>query len=328
MTALFAFILAAVLMLVCMPSFIVYLKKKQFGQTMYELGPQAHLSKQGTPNLGGVLIGSVSVVVALVFSLIGKSVWQLLPLILLALACMGIGFADDYIKDSQRQHEGLKPLQKVVGQLVAGLLFSLFCYYAVGSKLRLPFTAAQWDLGILYIPLMTLLVVFMTNSANLQDGADGLLSSVAIVGGVAMGIIALMLSKRVDPLYGPPTALAMLAMSGACLGFLYFNRHPAKIMMGDTGSMFIGGVFVAAAMLLGLQFWLLPICFTMIMSSVSVIMQRVYYKATHGKRIFKMSPIHHHFELSGMSENQIVRMYALCTLVLSVLAVLAVLAIR
>lgn len=324
MKHLFAFLLPLVLMLALMPSFIVYLRKKHFGQTMYELGPQSHLSKQGTPNMGGILIASTSILAALGFSLSGGFVWEMLPLLLLSLASMAVGFADDYIKVMQRQHEGLKPMQKILGQVVAGLLFSLFCYYAVGSKIRLPFTNAQWDLGILYIPLMTLLVMFMTNSANLQDGADGLLSSVSVVGALAFGAIALLFSPLADPRYGPPIAIGMFALAGACAGFLWFNRHPAKIMMGDTGSMFIGGMFVASAMLLGLQLLLIPICFTMIMSSVSVIMQRVYFKLTHGKRIFKMSPIHHHFELSGMSENRIVIMYALTTLGLSALALLAV----
>lgn len=325
MNAMFTMILSAVIMLVTMPALIRYLRQHKMGQTMYELGPQAHLSKQGTPNMGGVLIGSITVVVAIAFSLFEHSVWALFPLLLLAIAAMAIGFADDYIKDIAKQHEGLKPRQKVIGQVMAGLLFSLYCYYAVGSRVRLPFTDRMWDLGLSYIPLMTLLVVFMTNSANLQDGADGLLSSVSVVGGLAFGVIALMLAPMAEPVFGSAVATAMFALTGACLGFLWYNRHPAQIMMGDTGSMFIGGMFTASAMLLGLQFWLIPICFTMIMSSVSVIMQRAYFKATKGRRIFKMSPIHHHFELSGMSENQILRMYALVTLVLSALAVLAAL---
>lgn len=318
-------LVSAVIMLVTMPALIRYLKKHQMGQTMYELGPQAHLSKQGTPNMGGVLIGSITVAVSIAFSFLDHGLWALFPLLLLAIAAMAIGFADDYIKDIGKQHEGLKPRQKVIDQVMAGLLFSLYCYYAVGSQVRLPFTDKQWDLGLMYIPLMTVLVVFMTNSANLQDGADGLLSSVTVVGGIAFGVIALMLTPMVEPVFGGAVSTAMFALVGACLGFLWYNRHPAQIMMGDTGSMFIGGVFTAGTMLLGLQLWLIPICFTMIMSSVSVIMQRAYFKATKGKRIFKMSPIHHHFELSGMSENQILRMYALVTLVLSALAVVATL---
>ena len=325
MMELLVVVFSALIVLVCMPFLIRYMRGRQFGQTIYKLGPQAHLDKQGTPNMGGILIASACVVAALAYALYQGLAWRLLPVLLAALGCMGVGFADDYIKVIHREHEGLKPRQKVLGQVLVGVLFSLYCYFTVGSSVLLPFSRNTWDLGIFYVPLMTLLVVFMTNSANLQDGADGLLSSVTVVGGVAMGTIALMLEPAVAPRDGVVSAGLLFALVGACVGFLYYNRHPAQIMMGDTGSMLIGGVFVSVAMLLGIQFWLIPICFTMIMSSVSVMMQRAYFKATKGKRIFKMSPIHHHFELSGMSENQIVRMYTVVTLVLSGLAVLAIL---
>lgn len=321
LTALTAF----AILLLGMPSLIDYLKKLKFGQTIYTLGPQAHLSKQGTPNMGGLLIVAATLLSTAGFALYEGIAARLFPLILLALGSMVIGFSDDYIKDVKKHHEGLKPMQKILSQTIAGLLFSAYCYFSMGSLIHLPFTKTELDLGLFYIPLMTLLVIFMTNSANLQDGVDGILSSVSAVGGIAFGAIALMLSDDNALPLRRAMAFASFALVGACGGFLVFNRHPAKIMMGDTGSMFIGGVFVGIAMLLRLQIWLIPICFTMIMSSLSVIMQRVYFKLTHGKRIFKMSPIHHHFELSGMSENQIVRMYAITTLVLSVLAMLAIL---
>lgn len=318
-------LLSMLIVLNCMPMLIKYMRGRQFGQTIYRLGPQAHLGKQGTPNMGGILIASASVVTALAYALYQGVAWRLLPILLTAIGCMAVGFADDYIKVVQKEHEGLKPRQKVFGQILVGLLFSLYCYFAVGSRVLLPFTKTTWDLGLLYVPLMTVLVVFMTNSANIQDGADGLLSSVTVVGAVAMGIIALGMEPAVAPRDGAASAGMLFALAGACIGFLRYNRHPAQIMMGDTGSMLIGGVFVAVSMLLGLQLWLILVCFTMIMSSLSVVIQRLYFKATKGKRIFKMSPIHHHFELSGMSENQIVLMYTLVTLGLSLIAVLATL---
>ena len=305
-----------------MPWLIKSLKARQFGQTIYELGPQAHLGKKGTPNMGGLLIATACVLSALMFALAQGSAWNLLPMLLAALGAMAIGFRDDYIKNIRHNHEGLKPRLKIIGQVIVGLLFSVYCYFRIGSSVYLPFTSLVWDLGIFYIPLMTVLFIFMTNSANLQDGVDGILSSVSVVGGIALGLIAVYLNASAE---GPAASLISFSLVGACLGFLIYNRYPARIMMGDTGSMFIGGLFCAAAMALGLQFWLIPICFTMIMSSLSVIMQRAYFKMTHGKRIFKMSPIHHHFELSGMKENQIVIMYALVTLGLSALAVLAAL---
>ncbi len=323
LTALTAFIL----ILLGMPSLIVYLKKLKFSQTIYALGPQSHLSKQGTPNMGGLLIVAATLLASAGCALYEGIGASLLPLVLLALGSMAIGFADDYIKDVRKRHEGLKPMQKIIGQIVTGLLFSVYCFNSIGSAIRLPFAEAELDLGLFYIPLMTLLVIFMTNSANLQDGVDGILSTVSIVGGIAFGAAALMMGGDKTPQMHRSLALTGFALAGACSGFLVFNRHPARIMMGDTGSMFIGGVFVGIAILLRLQLWLIPICFTMIMSSLSVIIQRVYFKLTHGKRIFKMSPIHHHFELSGMSENQIVRMYAATTLVLSVLSLLALMPI-
>lgn len=322
MMAVVAAIPAFLLVLVFMPPLIRILKERQHGQTIYELGPQAHLSKKGTPNMGGLLIASACVVVSLVFAFIKGVAWQMLPMLLAALAAMAVGFVDDYHKNIKKEHEGLRPKQKLMGQVLAGLLFSMYCYTRIGSDIHLPFSSRTWDLGILYIPLMTLLYMFMTNSANLQDGADGLLSSVTVVGAIAFGVIALAISPLFAVVDGMAPAILSFALAGACAGFFVFNRYPAKIFMGDTGSMFIGSAVTAVAMVLGLQFWLLPIAFTMIMSSVSVIIQRLYYKATHGKRIFKMSPIHHHFELSGMKENQIVVMYALVTLVLSVLAAL------
>lgn len=315
---LFAFSISAL----GMPHLIQRLKARQFGQTIYELGPKAHMNKKGTPNMGGLLIAAACVASAMLFSLIQGSTWHLLPILLAALGGMVIGFWDDYIKNIRHNHEGLKPRQKVIGQIVVGFIFSVFCYVRFGSSVFLPFTRGVWDLGVFYVPLMTVLFIFMTNSANLQDGVDGILSSVSVIGGIAFGVIAALFNHSPA---SSASAMASFALVGACAGFLIYNRHPASIMMGDTGSMFIGGLFCSIAMALGLQFWLIPICFTMIMSSMSVIIQRIYFKATRGKRIFKMSPIHHHFELSGMKENQIVIMYALITMGLSVVAILAAL---
>ena len=332
--------IALAIMLLVMPKFLPYLKKLKFGQTIYDLGPQAHKAKQGTPNMGGIVIAGATVASLLVVTLITgiRKGWDfgfanaLWPLLFVVLGSMAVGFADDFIKDVKKNHEGLKPKQKLIGQLFVGLVFSIYCYFKVGSDVILPFTNHTWNMGIFYIPIMTVLVMFMTNSANLQDGVDGILSSVTTVGMVAFGVIASFMAANVEnalSVNGHVIAFACFALVGACIGFLRFNRHPAKIFMGDTGSMFIGGVMVGVAMLLKLEFLLIPICFTCIMSSVSVMMQTTYFKITkkkygQGKRIFKMTPIHHHFELSGMKENQIVLMYAAVTLVLSLIAVLSV----
>ncbi|MBQ1945461.1 MAG: phospho-N-acetylmuramoyl-pentapeptide-transferase [Clostridia bacterium] len=331
--------LAAIMVLVLMPGCIKKLRSLKFGQTMYELGPQSHLHKQGTPNMGGLVTAGVTVVCTVLFAVVmngrsamdGGAFWSsenaLWALLFVCLGSMAVGFADDYIKDVKKNHEGLKPKQKIAGQLIVGVLFSLWAYKYIGSEVILPFTHRTWDLGIFYVPLITLTVLFMTNSANLQDGLDGLLGTVTVTGMAGYGVIALLFALSAGTAgmnnYFVAGILAF-ALAGAKAGYLRYNHYPAQIFMGDTGSMFVGGAMVGIAVVLRIEFLLLLISFTCVMSSVSVIMQRVYFKLTHGKRIFKMSPIHHHFELCGMKETQIVLMYGAVTILLSVIAVLSV----
>ena len=226
----------------------------------------------------------------------------------------------------------MTPWQKIAGQVLVAVGFTLWCYFhpMIGSKIWVPFANVEWDLGVWYIPLMSVTIIFMVNSANLQDGLDGLLSSVASIGSAAWGIMALFFFTAVSALNNAEmnnnyyaVAIFALAVAGSCMGFLRFNHYPAKIFMGDTGSMFIGGATVGMAMVLRQPLMLILIAFTMICSSLSVMIQVTYFKATHGKRIFKMSPIHHHFELCGYSETQIVSMYAVVTGILSLVAILS-----
>ena len=334
-----AAVLAAAMMLALMPVCIKKLRALKFGQTMYELGPQSHLNKKGTPNMGGIVMGLVTVLSAVAMfvtfylrmrSLEGLA-WRfwglenpLWALLFLTLACMLlVGFADDYIKDVKKDHEGLRPKQKIVRQVAIGLVFAVWAYFYVGHEVIIPFTNKTWDLGIFYIPLITLTVLFMTNSANLQDGLDGLLSTVTVVGMIAFGLIAFLAPGIGREWSAAVCGILAFALAGAAIGFLRFNHYPAQIFMGDTGSMFIGAVMVGIAVVLKIEFLLLLISFTCVMSSVSVILQRYYFKLTHGKRIFKMSPIHHHFEMCGMKETQIVAMYGAVTLVLGAVAVLS-----
>ena len=316
------------------PRVIPLLHRLKFGQTIYDLGPESHKAKQGTPTMGGLVFALAATAVALVLGRF-HSLWDMgLAVIVFAALSMAIGFADDFIKVVRKRSLGLVWWQKVLGQVAIGLLFSLYCYHtpAIGSRIVVPFVAVQWDLGPAYVPLMTLFIMFMINSANLQDGLDGLLSGVAASGGVAWSVLSLLAALALLP--GIDTqatgsylnvALFNLALVGGCLGFLWLNFYPAKVFMGDTGSMWIGGAAVATAMVLRLPLLMLLINFTMILSSGSVILQRVYFKVTKGKRIIKMSPIHHHFELSGMSEPQIVAMYTAVTTVLSLVAALSIL---
>ena len=330
-----ALVLSLLAMLAIGPRVLPILQKLKFGQTIYDLGPESHKAKQGTPTMGGLMFAAVTVVIALALhgTWFGANDFMLV-LVCVSLLSMLIGFVDDYIKVVKKRSLGLIWWQKVVGQVALGLLFSAYCYFSplIGSKIIVPFWNAEWDLGLFYIPLMTLVIMFMINSANLQDGLDGLLSSVSIVGSIAWGFMALLSVLVAGAAVQPEIAgnyqsitIFALALAGACMGFLRFNHYPAKVFMGDTGSMFIGGATVSMAMLLRMPLFMLLIAFPMVMSSLSVIMQRVYFKLTHGKRIFKMSPIHHHFELSGMNEQQIVSMYSVVTGVLSLVALFSIL---
>ena len=334
-----ALILSLIAMLLIGPRVLPVLRKMKFGQTIYELGPQSHQVKQGTPTMGGLMFAGVSSVIALILSLFSlkNGFWDFsLALIVVSLGSMLIGFVDDYIKVVKKRNLGLIWWQKIIGQVVVAVAFSAYCYFNpyVGSKILVPFFNVEWDLGWTYIPLMSMVMIFMINSANLQDGLDGLLSSVSVIGSATWGIIALVImltfgvAGNADAVanYGNLAIFAM-ALAGALMGFLRFNHYPASVFMGDTGSMFVGGAMVGMSMLLKMPLFMLLICFTMFASSMSVIIQRIYFKVTHGKRIFKMSPIHHHFELSGMTETQIVAMYSIVEGLLCLVALLSIIRI-
>jgi phospho-N-acetylmuramoyl-pentapeptide-transferase len=319
-------LLALILVALLMPGFIRFVKSRNMIQPGYDLGPDSFRKQEKPPNMGGLIIALAVVAAGLLFTQLSQGTGHALMLFLLALGALFVGFADDYIKNIKQDHEGLKPRYKIIGQVAIGLIFSVLCLNTVGTAIHLPFSNDYLDLGLFYLPLMVLLIVFMTNSANLQDGVDGLLSSVSAVGGIAFGVIAMLIDG--DSLGDPAVSYICFALTGACIGFLFYNQPPARIYMGDTGSMFIGGVFVGAAMLLRLQLWLIPICFTMIASSLSVIAQRLYFKATKGKRLIRMSPVHHHFEMVGWSAVKINQRYVILTVVLSLVAILAALPFR
>ncbi|MBP3656385.1 MAG: phospho-N-acetylmuramoyl-pentapeptide-transferase [Clostridia bacterium] len=317
-TLLLAFAIGAAMGRLLLP----VLRRLKFGQNVYELAPESHQKKQGTPTMGGLVFAVAGIAAALLMNdyTVPLSQNMLLAVIVMALGNMLIGFADDMTKIRSGKNGGLTPKQKMFFQAILALAFSLYCYFhpQVGSVIEIPFLRAQLDLGILYIPLMMFVIVGTTNSANLLDGLDGLLTSVSIVDFAALAVLAGAAAL-------PELGVCSAAMCGACMGFLLYNVYPAKMFMGDTGSMFIGGAVVAAAMLMRQPLILVLIAFWMLMSSLSVMIQVTYYRKTGGKRIFKMSPIHHHFELCGMSEVRIVAMYMMTTVALCVVTLLGVL---
>lgn len=329
-------LIAFLAVMVMGPIGIPLLKKLKYGQTIYELGPQSHLAKQGVPTMGGVIIAAAVLVVSLAFSR-GRSWGFVLYILLSGLLHGAIGFTDDYIKVAKKRSLGLTPKQKIMMQIVSGLILTLWAYFdpQIGAKVVVPYWNVEWNLGLFYIPLMILMFVFMINSANLLDGLDGLCASCSTVGLATFSLICFAMAAGASHIPAPEgvdpvaysenlrnAAVICGAGAGACLGFLRFNTNPAKVIMGDTGSMFLGGMFVGVAMVTRLQLLLIPVCAAMIVSSLSVIMQVMYCNMSGGKRLFKMSPLHHHFELCGMKEPRIVAMYTLFSVVMCLLAML------
>lgn len=299
---------------------IPFLKEKQFGQFIREEGPEAHLSKQGTPTMGGVAIAA-GITAAVIVSMFmpGSAFVPKLAILLSMYAFGAIGFIDDYNKIAKKQNEGLTPKQKIILQVLFGLALAAFMMAREGTSVLIPFTGRSVDMGWLYIPFVVFIEVAMANAVNLTDGLDGLASGTSAIVAATFAIIGMMLRGGSEPM-----AVAGQAVFGALLGFLVFNRYPARIFMGDTGSMALGGVLSAMA-IVGHMEWLLPIAgLIYVIEALSVIIQVVYFKMSGGKRVFRMAPIHHHFELGGWHETKVVKVFCLFTLIFCVIAFLSV----
>lgn len=317
--ALIAAIAFAVSMLVT-ARMIPVLRHRQFGQYIREEGPQAHLSKAGTPTMGGIAF-IIGITVALVASMFMNNgmVTEKLAILLSMFAFGAIGFIDDFNKVAKKQNEGLTPKQKLALQVVFGIALAVFMMVKEGTTMLIPFFGKTVDFGIMYIPFVVFIAVAMSNAVNLTDGLDGLAASTSSIVACTFAIIGMTLNGGNEPM-----AAAGQAVFGALIGFLLYNHYPAKIFMGDTGSMALGGVLSAMA-IVGHVEWLLPIAgLIYVIEALSVIIQVTYFKKTGGKRIFRMAPIHHHFELGGWHETKVVRMFCLFTLFCCVIAYLSV----
>ncbi|MBQ5840591.1 MAG: phospho-N-acetylmuramoyl-pentapeptide-transferase [Clostridia bacterium] len=305
---------------------IPWLHRLKFGQTIREEGPSWHQKKQGTPTMGGLLFiaafaVTVAVAVLLAWLVNGSRLFgtpyataKLFGGVGLALGCGLIGFADDYIKVVKKRNLGLTALQKLLLQLALSTAYAVLLYtYGHGSFFIPFFGQVEW--GIWFIPFTVFVIVAVTNATNLTDGVDGLCGLTAFV-----AALTLLLLCGLDSMY--QQSLVAVSLAGALAGFLLWNLHPAQVFMGDTGSLFIGGALTALAFAIDRPFLLIPIGILYIAENLSVILQVVCFKATHGKRLFKMSPLHHHFELCGWSENKIVLSFTAVTLVGCIAAVL------
>lgn len=293
---------------------IRFSRKKAIGQPIREEGNKAHYKKAGTPTMGGIVFTLVSLFLLLVFTgFRPESLFLLLGTLGFAL----IGFLDDYEKVKQKQNEGLTPRQKLYLQFGLSFILVSLAFLVNGdlARQKIPFFNVTLDLGFFWVPILMFVVVGSVNAVNLTDGLDGLCTGVSIPIFLALALAALIYPYVVS------NVIYYYAMifAGALVGYLFFNAHPASVMMGDTGSMAIGGAIVSLLLLYNRLLFMVVLGGVYLMEALSVIIQVTYFKRTGGKRIFKMSPIHHHFELSGYPEEKITIAFSLVSLLLSLL---------
>lgn len=298
---------------------IPVLKSLKIGQKIREIGPRWHKSKEGTPMMGGIFfiipITLTMIVFAIVKTGFSTEGLRFIFSVIFALCCGGIGFADDAIKIFKKQNEGLRPIEKFLLQVIVACLylFVMGKWGGLTTSLYIPFVGATLEIGRFYYIIAAILIVGVMNSVNLTDGVDGLASSVTAVVAAFFAVYAISVNcEGAFYLAG--------AVFGGCFGFLVYNFHPAKIFMGDTGSLYLGGVVCAMAFLLDNPFIIVSAGLIYIIEAASVMLQVAYFKITHGKRLFRMSPIHHHFEKCGWSENTIVAVFTLVTVVMCVVS--------
>ena len=299
---------------------IPFMKQKQFGQYIREEGPKEHLSKAGTPTMGGIafILGTTAAVIVSMF-MPGSDTMGKIAILLSMYAFGAVGFIDDYNKIAKKQNEGLTPKQKLILQAVFGLALAIFMMSKEGTAMFIPFFRKTVDIGILYIPFVVFIEIAMANAVNLTDGLDGLASSNSAIVACTFAIIGMSVHGGSEPM-----AVAGQALFGALVGFFLYNHYPAQIFMGDTGSMALGGVLSAMA-IVGHMEWLLPIAgLIYVIEALSVIIQVTYFKKSGGKRVFRMAPIHHHFELGGWHETKVVKVFCLFTFICCIIAYFSV----
>lgn len=315
-TLILSFGITAILGMIILP----ILKKLKIGQIERSDGPESHLKKQGTPTMGGIMI-----ILGIMIVTIGAYIYyrtiditlaqNLLPLLGLTIGFGLIGFIDDFKKLVLKNTKGLKPSLKMLGLLAISVIFVLYLIKGlnIGTATYIPLLKQYIEIPIfLYIPFAIIVILGTTNAVNLTDGIDGLASSVCTIIITCLTIIAIMFGVRELSVFGA-------IVIGAVLGFLIYNIHPAKVFMGDTGSLFLGGVISGMALYLKMPLILLIVAFIPVLETISVILQVTSYKLT-GKRIFKMAPIHHHFELCGWKENHVVMIFSVITLMVSIIS--------
>lgn len=321
---LISFAISMVIAIIVIP----ILKRLKIGQIERKEGPQSHLKKQGTPTMGGIIM-IITILVVGIFMIINyaKSTDQseieisknLIPIIVVTVGFGIIGLIDDLKKLIGKNTDGLKPAYKMLGLLTVSVAFTLYLTQAlnIGTDIYIPFFKFSFTLPIwLYIPFAVFVLLATTNAINLTDGIDGLSTSVTTIILTCLTVIGIIFGLKEITIFG-------CILIGSCLAFLVFNLHPAKVMMGDTGSLLLGGAVASMALYLKMPLLLIIIALVPVIETLSVMIQVRHFKKT-GERIFKMTPIHHHFELSGWKENKIVCVFSLITLVCCILGLMAI----
>lgn len=297
------------------PVIIPVLRNLKMGQTEREEGVKEHLKKAGTPTMGGVII-LLSILITSLFYI--RSNPQIIPVLFVTIGFGLIGFLDDYLKVVMKRSDGLFPKQKMALQIVVTAIFAYYLVKVAGISLKMlvPFSGGRYlDLGWLAIPVLFFAVIGTVNGVNFTDGLDGLASSVTVLVATFFTVVAIGTKSGIEPVTG--------AVVGALLGFLLFNVYSASVFMGDTGSLALGGFVASAAYMLQMPLFIIIVGLIYLVEVLSVIIQVTYFKKTGGKRIFKMAPIHHHFELCGWSETRVVAVFSIITALLCMVALMA-----
>ena len=298
------------------PVVIPFLRKLKMKQTEREDGVKSHLQKAGTPTMGGIIILIAVVITSLIYV---KDYPKIIPVLFLTVAFGLIGFLDDYLKVVLKRSDGLLPMQKMALQIVVTAVFAFYLVRVADIPLTMlvPFSGGYYlDLGWLAVPVLFFAVIGTVNGTNFTDGLDGLASSVTVLVATFFTVVAIGTKSGIEPV--------TCAVAGALLGFLLFNVYPASVFMGDTGSLALGGFVAGTAYMLQMPLFIIIVGFIYLVEVASVIIQVTYFKVTHGKRIFKMAPIHHHFELCGWSETRVVAVFSIITALLCLVALMGV----
>jgi len=311
---LLSFLVSTIVSLIVIP----ILRRLKVGQIERDDGPQSHLKKQGTPTMGGIIM-IISIIILTIVMYIAHVkeeadvIIKLIPLVLVSLGFGVVGLVDDFKKLVLKNTDGLKPMYKMIGLLIISVSFAIYLL-GLGTETLIPIFKTYITIpALIYVPFVIFVMLGTTNAINLTDGIDGLATSVTTIIIACLTVIGITNGVKEVVILGS-------IVCGVNLGFLLFNMHPAKVFMGDTGSLLLGGVVVSMALYLKMPLILIIIALIPVIETISVILQVSYFKKT-GKRIFKMAPLHHHFELSGWKENKVVTIFSLITLILCVIGI-------